>query len=68
MSPTGRRVPLQEIASLSEGSSYNTIHRIDRRRTTTVSADTPRHTARFQDALGNVGTMAPPLPKPFKIA
>ncbi len=38
--PAGRRVPLQEIASLSEGTSYNTIHRIDRRRTTTVSADT----------------------------
>ncbi|MCP3905804.1 MAG: efflux RND transporter permease subunit [Planctomycetes bacterium] len=38
--PGGRRVPLQEIATLREGSSYNTIRRVDRQRVVTVSADT----------------------------
>ena len=33
-------VPLQEIAELSEGSSYNTINRVDRQRAITVIADT----------------------------
>ncbi len=35
----GRRVPLQEIAALTESNSYNTIHRVNRRRATTVTAD-----------------------------
>ncbi len=38
--PAGARVPLQEIAELSEGSSYNTINRVDRQRAITVIADT----------------------------
>jgi len=40
ISPTGRRVPLQEIAQLSEGSSFSTIRRVDRKRAITVTADT----------------------------
>jgi HAE1 family hydrophobic/amphiphilic exporter-1 len=40
ISPTGARVPLSEIATVTEGNSYNTIRRIDRKRTTTVTADT----------------------------
>ena len=38
--PTGSRVPLSEIASLSEGTSFSTINRVDRRRAVTVTADT----------------------------
>ncbi|MHC5114214.1 MAG: efflux RND transporter permease subunit [Planctomycetota bacterium] len=40
IAPNGDRVPLQEIATLREGSSYNTIRRVDRKRAVTVSADT----------------------------
>jgi HAE1 family hydrophobic/amphiphilic exporter-1 len=40
ISPAGRRVPLQEIAHLAEGSSYSTIRRVDRKRAVTVTADT----------------------------
>ncbi len=38
--PNGRRVPLSEIATLIEGTSYSTINRVDRRRAVTVTADT----------------------------
>ena len=40
ISPSGERVPLSEIADLKEGTSYATIHRLDRRRAVTVEADT----------------------------
>jgi multidrug efflux pump subunit AcrB len=40
ISPTGERVPLPEIAELSEGSSYNAITRVDRKRTVSVTAAT----------------------------
>jgi len=40
ISPSGRRVPLSEIAELREGTNYATINRIDRRRAVTVTADT----------------------------
>lgn len=39
-SRTGAMVPLSEVASLSEGSGYSAIRRIDRRRSVTVTADT----------------------------
>jgi multidrug efflux pump subunit AcrB len=39
VSPTGDRVPLPEIAELTEESSYSTVRRIDRRRSITVTAD-----------------------------
>lgn len=35
-----RRVPLQEIADLSDGSAFATIRRVNRERTVTVAADT----------------------------
>jgi multidrug efflux pump subunit AcrB len=38
--PSGERVPMSEIAELSEGSSYTTIKRIDRQRAVTVTAAT----------------------------
>jgi multidrug efflux pump subunit AcrB len=37
--PDGRAVPLEEVASLTEGSSFTAIRRVDRRRAVTVSAD-----------------------------
>jgi multidrug efflux pump subunit AcrB len=40
VSGDGRRVPLREIAALAEGTSYNTIRRVDRRRAISVTADT----------------------------
>ncbi|UCD76205.1 MAG: efflux RND transporter permease subunit, partial [Phycisphaerales bacterium] len=36
----GIRVPLQEIAELTEGTSYNAIRRVDRKRAISVTADT----------------------------
>jgi HAE1 family hydrophobic/amphiphilic exporter-1 len=36
----GDPVPLREIATLREGESYNTIRRIDRKRCTSITADT----------------------------
>ncbi|MGA1056845.1 MAG: efflux RND transporter permease subunit [Phycisphaerales bacterium] len=39
-SRTGQMVPLSEVASLTEGSGYSAIRRIDRRRSVTVTADT----------------------------
>jgi multidrug efflux pump subunit AcrB len=38
--PMAQRVPLSEIASLSEGTSFNSIRRVDRRRAISVTADT----------------------------
>ncbi|MCH7799181.1 MAG: efflux RND transporter permease subunit [Planctomycetes bacterium] len=38
--PRGHRVPLSEIADVTEGTAYSMINRINRRRATTVSADT----------------------------
>ena len=38
--PGGDRVPLAEIAALSEGNSYSTIRRVNRRRAVMVTADT----------------------------
>ena len=38
--PGGGMVPLSEVASISEGSGYSAIRRIDRRRSVTVTADT----------------------------
>ncbi len=40
ISPSHQRVSLSEIAELTEGTSYSTIKRIDRRRTVSVTADT----------------------------
>ncbi|MCA9289832.1 MAG: efflux RND transporter permease subunit, partial [Phycisphaerales bacterium] len=40
ISPSGALVPLTEIADLTDASSYATIKRVDRRRTTTVTAST----------------------------
>ena len=40
ISPTGTRVPLQEIAELAEGNSYSTIRRVNRRRAVSVTAAT----------------------------
>ena len=39
-SRSGEMVPLSEVASLTEGSGYSAIRRIDRRRSVTVTADT----------------------------
>jgi HAE1 family hydrophobic/amphiphilic exporter-1 len=39
-SPTGRLVPLNEVARVEEATTYATIKRVDRRRAITVSADT----------------------------
>lgn len=39
VTPTGRRVPLIEVADLRDGSSYSTIRRVDRERTISVLAD-----------------------------
>ncbi|MGI9014239.1 MAG: efflux RND transporter permease subunit [Phycisphaerales bacterium] len=39
ITPTGAAVPLSEIASLDEGSSYAVIRRIDRQRAVTLTAD-----------------------------
>ncbi|MFO0827283.1 MAG: efflux RND transporter permease subunit [Phycisphaerales bacterium] len=38
-SPTGRMVPLTEVASVSEGNAYAAVRRVDRERTVTVTAD-----------------------------
>ena len=40
VSPTGKLVPLSEIAQITETTTYSTIKRIDRQRAVTVSADT----------------------------
>lgn len=40
MTPKGEAVPLREVATLDETDSYKAIRRVDRRRTTSVSADT----------------------------
>ena len=40
ITPQGRRVPLGEVAEITEGSSYSLIRRLDRRRAVTVTADT----------------------------
>ncbi len=40
LTPRGDRVPLTEIAEIVEGTAYSTINRLDRRRATTVTADT----------------------------
>ncbi len=40
IAPGGQNVPLQEIADLEEGNSYSSIHRIDRKRSISVTADT----------------------------
>ena len=40
LTPRGDRVPLGEIADVVEATAYSTIHRIDRRRATTVTAAT----------------------------
>jgi len=39
VSPSGRAVPLVEVADVFEGRGYSTIRRVDRERTVTVSAD-----------------------------
>ena len=44
IAPGGTPVPLVEIAELTEGNSYNTIKRVDRRRAIHVTADVPRRT------------------------
>jgi len=38
ISPTGKPVPLSEIAEIEDGLTYTTIRRVDRKRTVTVSA------------------------------
>lgn len=43
-SRSGAMVPLSEVASLTEGSGYSAIRRIDRRRSVTVTADTDEAT------------------------
>ena len=40
LTPRGDRVPLGEVADVVEATAYSTINRIDRRRATTVTADT----------------------------
>lgn len=40
ISPSGQPVPLTEIATLTEGTSYASIKRVDRQRAITVTADT----------------------------
>jgi multidrug efflux pump subunit AcrB len=40
IAPDGRRVPLGDVAEVVEDSTYATIHRVDRRRAVTVSAET----------------------------
>ncbi len=40
ISPTGQAVPLGEVAELVDGASYASINRVDRKRTTTLNADT----------------------------
>lgn len=42
--PSGRPVPLSEVAVLSEGAGYATVRRLDRRRVVTVTADVQRST------------------------
>jgi multidrug efflux pump subunit AcrB len=37
--PDGRLVPLSEVADIGEGNSYAAVHRVDRERTITVTAD-----------------------------
>jgi len=39
ISPTGKPVPLTEIAEIKEGLTYSTIKRVDRRRNITITAD-----------------------------
>ena len=40
VTPAGHRVPLGEVAEIIEGTAYSSIHRVDRMRSTTVTADT----------------------------
>ncbi len=40
ITPDGRRIPLREVAEVVEGTSYSVIHRIDRKRAVTITADT----------------------------
>jgi multidrug efflux pump subunit AcrB len=40
ITPDGRRVPLGDVAEVVEDSTYAIIHRVDRQRATTVSAET----------------------------
>ncbi len=40
ITPAGQRVPLGEVADVVESTAYSSIHRVDRKRATTVTADT----------------------------
>ncbi|MHC5008820.1 MAG: efflux RND transporter permease subunit, partial [Planctomycetota bacterium] len=40
IAPDGRRVPLGDVAEVAEDTTYAIIHRVDRRRATTVTAET----------------------------
>ncbi|MDG2030956.1 MAG: efflux RND transporter permease subunit [Phycisphaerales bacterium] len=45
ITPTGRSVPLSEVATIKESSSYTAIRRLDRRRAITVTASTDMATS-----------------------
>ncbi len=65
VAPGGRAVPLSEVAEVVEGTAWSTIHRVDRRRATTVMADTaagtnPEHvTARLMPQLEELAARHP---------
>ncbi len=65
IAPGGRAVPLSEVAEVVESTAWSTIHRVDRRRATTVLADTApgtnpeRVTAELQPRLESLEARYP---------
>lgn len=54
LSPSGRNVPLREVARLTEADGYSTIHRFNRQRAVTVSADVDENLANTEEIMADM--------------
>lgn len=53
-SPSGVPVPLQEVVEVSEGASYATVRRLDRKRAVTITADVDRAVTTSEAVAGDL--------------
>jgi multidrug efflux pump subunit AcrB len=52
--PNGEAIPLHEVAQVQQGRGYSTIHRIDRLRTISVTADVDEAVANAKKIIGDL--------------